>query len=1114
MKQYKQQQQRLHQLRQVLKKRRLILTLLTGIFIFSILTISLPLLESVFWFTSPVRRVLIFLYLLSGLVILNCCLVIPVLAFFNPRKPPDDDLAKMVGQTFPQIRDRLVNALQIVRDHDRHRDGTSEPLAESSLSIVHEVTEKLDYRESAKKIRLSELSRPFAIVLSVAIILAIVAAKPLQMASRRLLHPYTRFDKPLPFSWKVHPGNIRIIQGDSLTLSITITGERPESVALLTVESNRPPLTVPLSPPFIHYIASVGQSFQYQWTADDFVSPLYHIEVLRRPVIRQFQVTVTPPVYSGLSDQILEPNIGDIRALAGSKAQILISASDHLKGAGLFFKNHSPRPMDLTSPNCARSQWLIAGPDEYYIAIQDTQNLWNIDPIHYSVKIIPDLNPIARITNPGKDTDLNEQMRLDLGLEAEDDYGFLKTQIIYWIRRGGDLLSSIQDTFSIPLTIEPSKRRIVTRYNWNLDSLGLLPQDVISYLYEVWDNDRFSGPKRGRSESYQARFPSMLEIFEDVTKMQNQQMDSLQDILAEGSDLQDKLNELTEDIKANREIPWEEKRKLAEAIQNQMEMAKTLEQLNKQIEEMTEKLQSNDLISEETLDKYRQLQELFDEIATPELQEAMQKLRESLEEMDQEALRRAAENLEIDQQMLMKSLDRTIALLQRIQIEQKIDEMIRRAEDLNERQQSVNERLGPSASSTGLADDEFELSNDARSFEKEMDNLSNSLNEIPKMPVEEMQSLLDSLDRQNIPEHMQKMGDDIAQNQIQSAIQNGQEITQNLSSMSESLQQLKQSMQNTANQQARDALQRNAFQVLQLSQGQENLMRQISQGGVSGSEAARQQSAMLNSVRQLSDSLYQLSTQMMMMSPQLGQSLGRAFAHMQNAVNEMQQPGGNAGQEQSQAMGALNETAAQLLDMLNDMQGGGMGGLGMDFMTQLGNMSEEQLVLNKKLSDLMGQGSLSMQQQAAMSRLAAEQRAIQSRMEQLMRDYGERSDVAGRLGDLIESMETVVQDIVDNRVSQKTIKRQEAILSRMLEAQRSMHERDFSRTRRAKTGQDILRKSPAALNTDRSRLKEQLLRDILRLNDAGYTQDYQELIRQYFEALSELMDEENVKPAE
>ena len=436
--------------------------------------------------------------------------------------------------------------------------------------------------------------------------------------------------------------------------------------------------------------------------------------------------------------------------------------------------------------------------------------------------------------------------------------------------------------------------------------------------------------------------------------------------------------------------------------------------------------------------------------------------------------------------------------------------MIRRTEDLKERQQSVNESLDQSGSSAGLANDEFELKNETHSLEKEMENLSNTLNERPKMPVEEMKSLLDSLDRQNIPEQMQKMGENIAQSQTQSAIQNGQNITQNLSSVSEGLQQLKQSMQNTANQRAREALQRNAFQVLQLSQVQENLMQQISQGGVSGSEAARQQSTMLNSVRQLSDSLYRLSTQMMMMSPQLGQSLGKAFAHMQNAVNEMQQPGGNAGQEQSQAMGALNETAAQLLDMMNDMQGGGMGGLGMDFMTQLGNMSEEQMILNKKLSDLMGRGSLSLQQQAAMSRLAAEQRAIQSGMEQLMRDYGERSDVAGRLGDLIESMETVIQDMINNRVSQKTIERQEAILSRMLEAERSMHERDFSRTRRAQTGQDILRPSPAALNPDRSRLKEQLLRDILRLNEAGYTQDYQELIRQYFEALSELMDEDNV----
>ena len=1114
MKLYDQQRKRLHQARQVLKKRRLYLRLLTGLSVFGILSISLPLLESVFWFTSAVREILALFYLLTGFMICTACVIIPVLVFFNPLNPSDDELAELIGQTFPQVRDRLINALQIVRNRGKHRDGTSEPLGESALSEINHITESLDYRQCANTIHLSQATRPLAVVLGVAVILLIQGEKPFRQASQRLLHPRTRFEKPLPFTWKVYPGNLRVIQGDSLALSLMLSGDFPESASLKIAEQNRDPIYYPVTRPFIHYIASVIQSFQYQWIINDFSSPLYRIDVLNRPVIKQFQVTVMPPSYSSLPDQNLEPNIGDIRALLGSQARLLISASSPLKEAHLYFQNRSSRPMNLVSTRSARIRWIIDRPDQYYIAIQDTQNLRNIDPIHYSIKIIPDLNPVARITDPAKNTDLNELMRLDLGLEAEDDYGFFKSRIIYWIHRGGDMQSAVADTFTIPIPVEPGMRRITCRYSWNMDDLGLLPQDVVFYLYEVWDNDRFSGPKRGRSESYLARFPSMSEIFADVTEMQNQQMDSLQDIIAEGSDLQEKLSELTEDIKANREIPWEEKRELTDAIQNQMDLEESLEQLNRQINEMTEKLENNDLISEETLEKYQQLQNLFEEIATPELQEAMQKLKESLEKMDQESLRHAAERMEIDQQMLMKSLDRTIALLQRIKIEQKIDEMIRRAENLYERQQSVTQSLDHSGSSPELAEDESALQNETQSFEKDMQTLSNTLNETPDMPVEEMQSLLDSLNQSNIQDQMQKMADQIARNQTRPAIQNGEDIAQNLSSISEGLQQMKNSMQNSANQKAREALQRNAFQVLQLSQVQENLMQQIRRGGVSGTDAAQQQNSMLNNVRQISDSLYQLSTQMMMMPPQLGQSLGRAYAHMQNAVAEMQQPGGNAGQEQSLAMGALNETAAQLLDMMDDMQGGGMGGTGMDFMTQLGNMSEEQMILNKKLSDLMGRGSLSLQQQAAFSRLAAEQRSIQSRLEQLLKDYGERPDIAGRLGDLVESMETVVQEMINNHVSQKTIERQEAILSRMLEAQRSMHERDFSRMRRAQTGQDILRPSPAALQTDRSRLKEQLLRDILRLNEAGYTQDYQELIRQYFEALSELIDENPDRVAE
>jgi len=94
-------------------------------------------------------------------------------------------------------------------------------------------------------------------------------------------------------------------------------------------------------------------------------------------------------------------------------------------------------------------------------------------------------------------------------------------------------------------------------------------------------------------------------------------------------------------------------------------------------------------------------------------------------------------------------------------------------------------------------------------------------------------------------------------------------------------------------------------------------------------------------------------------------------------------------------------------------------------------------------------GQLTPDQQAQMQRLAAEQQAVREALQQLQEQSGERSDILGRLDGMAKQMDEVIQDLLKQNVDRRTIERQRQILSRMLDAQKSLEQRKQSKKRKA-----------------------------------------------------------------
>lgn len=1060
-------------------------------------------LEALYWFSSGIRSPMVMALVIVSIVLYVFMAARHLISYlFQKNKPDDIQIALSIGKFFPEIRDKLADALQVFLDRERDARGTSSSLAVASLENIEEKISGLDLDRMVSFQPVKRSVQWLMSVLFFSVVLFSLLPGTLGSASYRLVHFQQTFEKPLPFQMRILPGNAVAIAGDDVSIQVFFKGQIPGSTSIAFMEGKGEKTSIDLKPPYQHIFKKVKRNITYSIFADGGESPHYLIHVVKRPLVRHIQVSVDPPAYTKLAPSRLEPNSGDIFTLKGTAVRIMVTASKSLADAAIQFQNAQVCSMAVQGQT-ANASFTIHQPDRYWIVLKDTLNLMNSDPIRYSIMVQPDMRPVARILAPGKDVDIDESMSLLLTLEAEDDYGILSSRLGYWIDNGEAEGKGTADTAYQSISLpDNSSRNLLLNENWDLTPLNLFPRDVVSYFFEVEDNDPLSGPKRGRSRTYTARFPSMYEIFSEVEDKQNEQEETLSDVLENSRELHKDLQKISEDMKRGKSLEWEERKSLENMTDQQNQVQNKIQDLQNEMDQIIEKLERFDLVSLQTLEKYQELQELYQEMASPEFMEAMKKLQEKMNQLDEKTLQQAMENIQFSQASFLKSIERTLSLLKRIQIEQKMDELVKKAGDLIDRQDKINKALSESNDTSSLMRDQKNIQNDLQDLQQEMENLHEKMQSTEGMPAEQMEQIMEYIQQQGMNEAMRQMMAMMSSGQG-NPVQQGQQILQQMQSVEEMLKSMQKNMRENQKEKIEQALNRNTYRLLQLSQGQETLTNDIEDGRETGNEGARRQMSLISGVNQVADSLYQLAQRTFLITPELGQAIGKAYSEMERALVNRTVTGQPRTGNQKNAMGALNQAVMLLQKSLEQLSGSGSG-LGMEqYFMQLEQISTQQMAINQAMRDLMGRGRLSLEEQAAMARLAAEQEALKRALERLNEQYGQQSDIAGRLDKLAEEMNRVVEELKSKKADQKTIDRQERILSRLLDAQRSVHNRDYERKRTSNSGEDIIRKSPEALSLSRSQKVDKIRKDLLRLDEEGYTREYQELIRRYLEALIE-----------
>jgi hypothetical protein len=210
--------------------------------------------------------------------------------------------------------------------------------------------------------------------------------------------------------------------------------------------------------------------------------------------ITSIDVVVTPPSYVSRAPQTLR-DPSRIEALAGSRLHVTV----HSGATGVAIETLRSRDTLTRSTGDTFVADLTADADGY-IALEPRGTMEVSARRLIGLSVSPDNPPRVRIMAPGKDLFLRDAHRtLDLAVDAGDDIGLASLSVRYTkVSGSGERFTFTEGELPVAVT-RSDPRSWTARAQWNLESLGLEPGDMVVYRAVATDHRPGAAPSESDS---------------------------------------------------------------------------------------------------------------------------------------------------------------------------------------------------------------------------------------------------------------------------------------------------------------------------------------------------------------------------------------------------------------------------------------------------------------------------------------------------------------------------------------------------------------------------------------------------------------------------------------
>ena len=1081
--------------------------------------------EAIFYLSSSIRLFILKTLFAIFLIIILFLFIINVLIEQNKIKRYSwSKLARSAGKlAFPKS-DAIINAFQL--------ENSNSPSESNSLSdsYINEISKKLN-RLNLKKlfpIKLSILWKKINLfILSSGMILIVLFWNATSNAMIRWGHPHHEFETPKPFYIEGITRNIHLLGGESSSLNFKAFGQAPDSLFLELIPSSNDTSVIYIMNKdsnniYSYSLDEVYEDYRYRayspaeyfWQAwEKIISPYYYISVTDRPIMEEFTIKITPPKYSRLPISFQKANQSDVSALKGSSIRIDLKSNRKLN-RGFLSLNQQKMPLTIKGKRAAGG-FKFKEDALLKILLEDNRGITNQNPIPYHLQIIPDLKPEMIVIQPQPLLELGTEQLIPIQIKIEDDFGFSTLQIGYEIKRPSYIENKSQISIFPIYISNPKVLSQEIKSIWKLNEYNLMPEDEVHYHFELYDNDKVSGPKKSISSTYIARLPSLGDLFASIEQKEDKIADDLIMRSKEINKIQNQLKDLELEMLKSDKIDWTQKQQIEETLSKIQKETEALKDIAESMEAINQAAEKHELFSEELMQKFSDLRELVNEILDPELMTDLDDIKKALDKMNTKDLMKAMNELSSNLDNVEQQLDRFIDIFKRIKAEQKLNETTQRLDKLVERHDKTNNEIQKLNSNSNkslleqLSFDEKRNGNEYSNIRELMKDASEAMAEFDKESSQALESLENSRTANETESLMNQTIRQLQKNRNESAKQKSASALENLENIQSEMGEIKNQFENNTTSEMALKFQKIMKDLLELSKNQESLertTRSLPRNSQRLGEIAGKQQFIQDQLTKIVSELIELSKETFAVTPKIGQGMGMANNNMEEAKKRLAERNGiGAANNQKSAMAGLNSSILAVSQSMNDMQSTGSASGFEQFLKRMQQMSSQQQGINNESMQLaLGQLSAPVKE-GLMGRLLSQQQQVQKSLQQLMKESKKSGE--GGLGDLqgiSKDIEEVINDFQKRKFNPQTNQRQQRILSRMLDSQKSMTQRGYKEERKAETANEIIYEGPSGLPLDYGQRRNLAMEALNQSLKAGYSRDYQTMIRRYFNSLSKI----------
>lgn len=1084
------------------KKKYYTNVLLRGtIFFFAVICTAWLLFSSLEYFgrfNTPVRLIFFISFLSIAGFALYKWVAAPIIKLVDlKRQISDEEAATQIGKYFPQVSDKLLNALQLKKISQQENELLLASISQktSELSFVP-FTEAINFKENKK--HLKYVATPVAIIL----LLLMFVPQMLTEGTSRIVNYNTAFIPQAPFAFKITNQKLEAFKNEDFEVKLQLTGNTlPDQVYLIS-KGKRSKMKKEENGDFSYTFRSLQRDEEFNFEAAGFNSLPYSIHVISRPDLRYFDTYLSYPAYLGKKNEALK-NAGNLTVPEGTQINWEFGTTDAEK-ITLNFSSEGKDIILLSKEDQFKFSRRVLNSEEYRLVLENSQSK-SKENISYNINVVKDEFPVIQVE---KYNDTVLYSYISLGGKISDDHGLRSLKLFYRIKNKEKSNETPYRSVNMPIDLNSPAQNFY--YNWMIDSLEVEPGEALEYYVQVSDNDGVNGSKSSKSMIFEFKLPSSEEMEKDIKETSNNAESKMEKTLEQTLQLQREINNLQQKMKNQKTLSWQEKKDLDNVLKKHQELKKEVEQLSKQNHQLNEKIEKFSPQDEQTAMKMMELQKLFDELLDEDTKKMYEELQKMLnDKVSKEMLDKMLEKMEKKDEALNKDLERTLELFKQLKFDQKLNDVIKDLDKLAEKQEKLSEKTNDkNQENDKLSEEQQKLNEEFKEIKedlKDLKDINESLEDKKDMESSEQ-------DEQGVDKEQKESKEELDNNQKSKASKSQKNASDKMKQMSEKLNKMKMEEAKAEAEENLEDLRAILENLLTLSFDQEALMKdfkKVNQSDPRYVQLAQKQLKLKDDSKIVEDSLMSLAKRVFQIQSFVTREVRLMKGYMDESVDAIRarQNGVAAGKQQF-AMTSMNNLALMLNDVMKQMQQqmaesnqqGGGGQCKKPGKGKKPGMGDLQKQLNQSMEQLKKSGKSGRALSEELAKMAAQQEMIRKMLKEMEGKMGkDGKSNSNQLSEMKKLMEESEKDLVNKRLTQETIMRQQDILSKLLESEKAARERELDEKREAEKAKELKNEVPPSFEKYLKAKEKQI--DLLKTVPPSLTPYYKQEVNEYFQKL-------------